>query len=273
MNAKLIADVYDSGSCQAAGLSPSEREEALSAEAVDGIPAEADDQSTLGLVELLLKDPKRADRLNREEERQALLIPRFLAIALCSYVLFSVAMIVILSAAAPEAQPHRFLFIPRVQWSNGAAFGLVAAYNFGLVAATCLCLPSFYFFALLTGVRMSMLQVVGQVLRCKASSALVLVGILPIYVAAVLGMVVFRAPAPLQEIVLYLGLLLPFIAGLEGVRSIYRGVMGMAETLPAERRCRRECFLRRLTFSWAAVYTVVSPVLIYRVWEFLAGAL
>jgi hypothetical protein len=57
------------------------------------------------------------------------------------------------------------------------------------------------------------------------------------------------------------------------VRSIYRGVMGMAETLPADRRCRRECFLRRLTFSWAAVYTVVSPVLIYRVWEFLAGAL
>src|ERR1700719_59696 len=135
MNAKLIADVYDTASCQAAPLSTGEREEALSAEAVDHIPAEADDQSTLGLVELLLKDPKGADRLNRQEERQGLLIPRFLGIALCSYVLFSVAMIVILSAAAPEAQPHRFLFIPRVQWSNGAAFGLVAAYNFGLVAA------------------------------------------------------------------------------------------------------------------------------------------
>src|SRR5260370_195045 len=135
MNAKLIADVYETGSSQANVLPAGEREEALSVEAVEDIPEETADQSTLGLVELLVKDSKRADRLNREEERQALLIPRFLGIALCSYVLFSVAMIVILSAAAPEAQPHRFLLIPRVQWTNGAAFALVAAYNFVLGAA------------------------------------------------------------------------------------------------------------------------------------------
>ena len=93
----------------------------------------------------------------------------------------------------------------------------------------------------------------------------------PIYVAVVLGMIVFGAPANALEGCLYLGLALPFVAGLEGVRALYRGVLGMAETLPPERRCRRECFLRRLTLSWAAVYTAVAPVMIYRLWELFAS--
>jgi hypothetical protein len=139
------------------------------------------------------------------------------------------------------------------------------------VAATCICLPSFYFFGLLAGVRLTMLQIVGQVLRCKASSAIILVGLLPVYFAIALGMIVFQAPAATLEYWLYAGLALPFVAGLEGVHAIYRGVLGMAETLPPERRCRRECFLRRLTLSWAACYTAVCPVLIYRLWQLLAA--
>jgi hypothetical protein len=89
----------------------------------------------------------------------------------------------------------------------------------------------------------------------------------------VLGMVVFKAPPENLEWGLYAGLALPFVAGLEGVRVIYRGVQGVAEALPPELRCRRECFLRRLTVSWAAVYTAVCPVMIYRLWEFFAGQL
>src|SRR5436305_1210657 len=61
---------------------------------------EARDPSTLGLVELLLKNPTRLDAtMNRDERRPVLLIPRFLAIALASYLLFSIAMIVILNTA------------------------------------------------------------------------------------------------------------------------------------------------------------------------------
>ena len=59
-------------------------------------PLEVDEHSTLGMVELLLKDPQRMDRINREEARQQELIPRFLAIALGSYLLFSTAMLLIL---------------------------------------------------------------------------------------------------------------------------------------------------------------------------------
>ncbi len=234
---------------------------------------EESEHSSLGLVELMLKSPPALDRLiNHDQDRQVQLVPRFLGIALFSYTIFTVAMLVILHSAGPEAYPHSFLAIPAARIWDGSALGLVGAYTLGLVGATCICLPSFYFFSLLAGVRLTMLQVVAQVLRCKASSALVLIGILPIYVAVVMGLIVFRAPAEVLEYALYLGLVLPFVAGLEGVRAIYRGVLGMAETLPPERRCRRECFLRRLTVSWALTYTAVSPVLIYRLWELFARA-
>jgi len=76
----------------------------------------------------------------------------------------------------------------------------------------------------------------------------------------------------LQEGV-YLGLLLPFLAGLWGAWSIFRGFMTLADTLPPSRRCRRSCFLRRLTVSWAAVYTAVTPVMIWTLWKFFADRL
>src|SRR5438132_385016 len=50
-------------------------------EAVDDSPKASGD-STLGLAELLLKDPLRVDHLTREESRLVDLIPRFLGLAL-----------------------------------------------------------------------------------------------------------------------------------------------------------------------------------------------
>src|SRR5205823_13072329 len=169
------------------------------------------DLSLLGLVEVLLKEPRRLDDLNRAEARQAELMPRLLAISLTSFALFGVALSLILHFTPPAAYPHRLLPIPRV-YLGGSALALVGAYSLGLVAATGLCLPSFYFFALLAGVKMRLSQIVSQVMCSKATTAVVLVGILPIYVAVVLGMVVFEADAPLLETCLYLGLALPFVA-------------------------------------------------------------
>jgi hypothetical protein len=137
------------------------------------------------------------------------------------------------------------------------------------VAATGICLPSFYFYCLLSGVKVSVLQITTQTLKSKAASAVLLMGVLPIYVAVVLGMMVFRVPAVEMQFALYLGLVLPFLAGLAGVRSLYKGFMGLADTLPTQRRCRRECFLRRLTLAMAACYTAVTPVMIYTLWHTL----
>jgi hypothetical protein len=235
---------------------------------------EADEHSLFGMVELLLKDPRRLDRLGRDEARQPEMIPRYLAVALSSFTIFGIVMVLLLNAAPAAAYPKSFLLTaPPASWSNLTMFSLPLAYTLGLVAATGICLPSFYFYSLLAGVKMSMLQITGQVLKGKAVTALLLVGILPIYVAVVLGTIIFKLPAETLEVYLYLGLVLPFLAGLAGMRSIYVGVTGWADTLPPERRYRRACFLRRLTLSWSAVFVAVSPIMIYRLWEYFARIL
>jgi hypothetical protein len=135
---------------------------------------------------------------------------------------------------------------------------------------SCICLPTFYFYSLLAGVKMTMRQVVSQVLKGKAAHAVLLLGAIPIYLAIVLGLIVFEASDPLLQWTLKAGLVLPFVVGLWGVRSLYISVMDLADTLPPERQGRRTCFLRRMIVAWSLVYSAVAPVLIYRLWGYLA---
>jgi hypothetical protein len=98
-------------------------------------------------------------------------------------------------------------------------------------------------------------------------------GILPVYLAAALGAVVFGAPPDVLRAVLYVGLGLPFVASLWGVRSIHHGFLGLSDTLPPERRDNRECWLRRLTAACSACYTAVCPVMIFTLWRYFADHL
>jgi hypothetical protein len=202
------------------------------------------------------------------------LFPRFLAIALASYLVYSFTMVLILNFAPLTAYPEAAgVRMPPARWSDGTALSLPLAYTISIVLAACVCLPSFYFYSLLAGVRLSWLQIVSIVSKGTAANAVMLLGVLPIYVAAVLGLIVFAAPLNWLQGTLALGLVLPFIAGLWGLRAIYLGILDVAGTMPEDWRCRRHCFLRRLTLSWAAVYTAVVPVMIYRLWEYLGAAL
>ncbi|HZZ82645.1 MAG TPA: hypothetical protein VFE62_29375 [Gemmataceae bacterium] len=231
--------------------------------------AEIDKPSALRLAELLLKDRTQVENLLRDESRQADLIPRFLAISLTSFSLFGWMMVMLLFAVPAGAIPS----VLAERWSVGPqpAIALWLAYTLGLIAATGICLPSFYFYGLLAGIRISFLQVVSQCLKGQASTAIMLIGVLPIYVAVALGMLIFRTPEDLQQLVLSVGLALPFFAGLWGVYSIYTGFMRLADTLPGDCRERRTCFLRRLTLAWAACYTAVTPLMIYALWTHFAG--
>jgi hypothetical protein len=236
------------------------------------LDARGDAHSLLGLTELLLKDPDHLDRLARDEGRQPLLIPCFLAVGLASFSLFALALVLTLSAAPPAALPWPLA----ERWTahgTGSAVALWLAYALGFTLTTGVCLPSFYFYGLLAGVRVSWLQVTAQVMKGQASTAVMLMGILPVYLAAALGAVVFGAPPDVLRAVLYVGLGLPFVAGLWGVRSIHRGFLGLSDTLPPERRDDRECWLRRLTAACSACYTAVCPVMIYTLWRFFADHL
>jgi hypothetical protein len=246
-------------------------------------------QGPLALLELILKDPVRLDRLIRQRDRQAELLPRFVAISLIGFTFFGVAMTLVLGAAAvwPKLFPIDAVLAGTEQtllryenmptdshaspWLNGQAFRLNVAYATGLIAATGICLPSLYFYGLLAGVRMSMMDVVIHSLKSKAVAAVTLVGILPIYAAFGLAIAIFPLPEQPRNFVLQLGLVLPFVAGLSGTWSLYRGLSMLTDTMSAERRIHRQCFLQRLVLSWGLVYSAVSPVLIFTIWQRLQG--
>ncbi|HTU20908.1 MAG TPA: hypothetical protein VMG10_22845 [Gemmataceae bacterium] len=228
------------------------------------------EHSLLGLVELLLKAPAQLDAWTRDSSRQAELVPRLLTLALTSFAVFSLVLVLLFHAAKPEAVPF---ILEHWSRSAGPALALGLAYPVGLVAATGICLPTFYFFGLLAGVRISVLQVTTHVLKGKAATAVLLLGLTPIYLCITLGMLIFHADDMAVSAVLTTGLALPFLAGLWGVRSIYIGFLGLADTLPPERRCRRTCFLRRLTVAWATVYTIVTPVMIWSLYQNLVARL
>ncbi|HVW01543.1 MAG TPA: hypothetical protein VHB77_14420, partial [Planctomycetaceae bacterium] len=162
--------------------------------------------SATGVVDLILKRPGELNKRVRDPALSGELVPRFLAISLGGFTLFGVAMSLAISAAGvwPELhavaaclndtalRPLEFAADAESssmlqRWLDGSAVRLILAYNLGLIAATGICLPSLYFYGLLSGIHMTMLDVVMQSLKSKATAAVALVGILPVYVAIALG--------------------------------------------------------------------------------------
>lgn len=253
----------------------------------DAEPKPLPDAHTASLIELILKDRGGLHRVLRTKTLHAALLPRFLGIALTGFVLFGVAMSLVLTVSGhwPELHAiHEWLDHPGTSllsyestagqnairpWINGDAERLIAAYAFGLVAASGVCLPSLYFYCLLAGVRMTMADVVVHTVKAKAVSAVALVGILPIYVAVAMGTVIFNADPAFLSVTLGLGLILPCFAGFWGVSSLYEGFADLADLHPARCSEQRKCFLRRLVVSWSVCYTAVMPVMIYSIWEVL----
>src|SRR5262249_55793205 len=123
-------------------------EQRLPFESIAPLALPINERSLLGLVELLLKAPAQLDDQVRDPIRQAELIPRLLILALTSFALFSIVLTLLLLASEPGAVP----FILE-NWGRmaGPAVALGLAYPIGMLAATGICLPTFYFFGLLAG--------------------------------------------------------------------------------------------------------------------------
>lgn len=239
----------------------------------------------LEVIELILKNPTRLHRLLRDRELQPQLLNRFLAISLVGFVFFGLAMSVVLSATGiqlqltsidvwlntPRADLIQFTLTDQsnlfVDLFSANTLALTGAYAIGLIAATGVCLPSLYFYGLLAGVKLSVLDVTLHSLKSKSTAAVALVGILPVYAAVAMGAIIFDASVEFREATLWVGLILPFIAGLWGTHSLYRGFEFVSQCLPDEFQIHRACFLRRLVLSWSAIYTAVTPVMIFTLWE------
>jgi len=246
------------------------------------------DPTVIGITDAILKSPRSLDRAIVASGTSTVLITRLLLVSMLGFVMFGIAMSLVFSSANmwPKLQPLKVALTTSLSdvmafealdsgasklapWMNGRAFKLTAAYCLGLVGATGICLPSLYFYGLLAGVRMSMLDVVKHALKAKATTAIALIGILPVYAAFALAVILFDAPQLTREFVFHLGLALPFIAGVAGCHSLYRGFGELPCDLPVARHFTRKCFLRRLVLSWSVIFTAVSPVMIHEIWALL----
>ncbi len=149
-----------------------------------------------------------------------------------------------------------------------AVLWMPLAFVVAFVGALCICLPSFYFYTQLSGLDASFRLVTAQALRAQATTSVLLLGVMPFYgavaLAAALGVI------SEESTVLGLGMVLPFVVGLTGLRAAYRGFIALAKVLPKTHE-RRGAFLRRMVLAWGAVYTSVAPVALWRLVERLGG--
>ena len=163
------------------------------------------------------------------------------------------------------------IHLPAADWHDLSVANLTLSYTVGAIAANGICLPSFYFYGLLAGVRISFLGATAHALKGLAAGSVALVGLLPIYVAVALSAIVFPYDLVWCRYVTILGLIvLPCVAGLSGMTNLYEGFVGLADTMPPNRCAARQCFLKRLTLAWVSCSTLVAPVVIYSLWHLLA---
>lgn len=245
----------------------------------------------LELIELMLKNQPLLDRVIREPRWRAELVPRLLEIAFCGLTLFGIALVVILAMTGIELTPHPVATVlrepgtpivemtvhhggteRRPPFTSIGDWRLVIAYTFGPIAATGICLPSLYFYGLLSGLRLPLLDVVLHALKAKATSAVALVGGLPIYVAVALSPALLGTREDVLILIVLVGLTFPFFAGLVGTWSLYRGFYALRHTMPAEQCQSRQCMIRRLVAAWCAVYTAVAPLMVFTIGCFLESA-
>lgn len=140
------------------------------------------------------------------------------------------------------------------------------AFILAFLGALAVCLPSFYFYTQLSGLDAPFRLVAAQALRAQATTSVLLLGAIPFYAAAVLSAavgLVGDVPA-----IIVIGLCLPFVVGLIGLRALYRAFCDLAKVLPIT-HARRGNFLARMVLCWGAIYTAVAPVALYRLAEAL----
>ena len=166
-----------------------------------------------------------------------------------------------ITAEALGPAPFEFLAGRPIVWMP---ITMIAAF----LGALSICLPSFYFYTQLSGIDASFRVVTAQALRAQATTSVLLLAALPVYlVVALAHIAVGFMDVPT---VIMCGLGLPFVVGLIGVGAVYKSFSRLAKKMPITHQ-RRGSFVKRLVVAWGAVYTFVAPVALVRIGQALSG--
>lgn len=241
---------------------------------LETLPVSAEDapkalSSVWGLFEVLLKAPDRLNPFVRLPAMQPTLCFGFTAITLVGMTLYAVGMYAGLYFVPKEARPD----LIAAGWDGGirGLVGLLAAYPVGILVATLVVLPTYWFFGLLCGVRMPVGEVLTHSLKGKAASTVLVVGLMPVY-GVILGCLILAgAPGVLLNPVIWVGLVLPFLAAFRGAGAIEAGFRNVVATTPELTRGGRESIPTSLTLLWALLFTLTVPVVMYRAWQLATG--
>jgi hypothetical protein len=210
------------------------------------------------MFDLVLRRPRLLDRILREEGALPKAIQELASLSVVGLAVYG-------AVVGASAQLVRDRLVPGMFFASGLpAVWMALAFVLAFLGAICICLPSFYFFAQLSGLDASFRMVTAQALRGVATTAVLLLGAAPFYAAWVLGSVV----GVFQDVdaALQVGMLIPFAVGLFGVGAVYRAFRSMLDVLPVT-HVRRGNFVRRMVLAWGALFTAIAPVALYRAGE------
>lgn len=237
-------------------------DETLASAALQGKATAHDDESPRvdgpgDFYELVLRDGPGLDRFIVEPALQEAGVRQLLGVSIVGTLAYGamVGLVAQLSGAAPS-------FFGRLPLLT-----LPLALSGAFIGALAICMPSFYFYTQLSGLDASLRVVTGQALRVQARTSVLMLGVLPIYVALALASVVGFIDG--GRALVSWGLALPFVVGLWGLRSLWLSFRRLSDTLPVAHQ-RRPWFLPRMVLAWGVVYSVVAPVALYRLIEALA---
>ena len=214
----------------------------------------------------MLRDDHIVDDMVCDHSQLTGTIQKLLGLAVLGLLLYGVALGMIMQAGLSTGVLDLRLSGNPVLWMPPTLAG-------GFLAAIAICLPSFYFYTQLSGLDASFRLITAQSLRVQARTSIILLGILPFYVAW--GLTPFLGIGNLStdiHVVLAAGLILPFIVGFAGLISIYRSFRRLVERLPITHPRRGDVVLR-LVLCWGAVMICVAPVAMYRTGQYLSGIL
>lgn len=228
---------------------------------------ERDEEEPPGFVERLLRDDETLDRSMMDPEELPSLLRRFLVVAGAGLLLHGLVVGLVSKFVVADFgfSAGSWFAAAGAPWT--VPFALVGAF----LTATAVGLPSFYFYARLAGADVSFPVVVAQSLRALAQTSVALWAILPFYTAIVLSSALGVAH---DVTVVQWGLGLPFVAGLYGIRSVYRSFARLVDRDAESESLRLVSHARRtgllgMVLGWGALFTTVAPIALWRYGAFL----
>lgn len=226
-------------------------------------PPPAAPADRVSVVDLLIRRRDLMDEAVTDRDAAARLLPRLVGISVVGVAAFSVVQGGLLTLEGAAVWPAGVSETSPLK-AMGSVF---LAYSAGLFGAQVASLPSAYFYALLAGVKTHGWRVAVEAMRAQATSATVLLGLLPVYFAVALGVALGFDDLQWfwRNLVIGVGgYTLPFVAGLGGVVAMLRAFTQLVRG-PQVEGVARSPMPVLLVLSWSVLFTAMAPLAVWRV--------